>query len=74
MARKVLRFSARKNAIYDRRDEGISIVSSVVPLLALAAQNANVSSCVHKSSSLMDKALEHWIYIYRDLYMPQRAD
>jgi len=73
MARRQLKHNPRKDNIHEDM-RNVHVDPAFVPLLALAARDANVSGCAHKSSTLRDKAIESWIYYHRDLYMPQQAD
>lgn len=73
MARRQLKYNMRLDMTHEDM-RNVHVDPALVPLLALAARNANVSGCAHKSSTLRDKATESWIYYHRDLYMPQRAD
>lgn len=71
MVKRVLKYNMRKDMIHEER-RSIRVDPRLVPILALMAQSTNVSGCAHKPSSLMDRALENWVYAHRDLYMPQR--
>lgn len=73
MAKRVLKYNMRKDMIHEERRSS-RVDPALVPVLALLAQETNVSGCLHKSSSLMEKALEFWVYKHRDLYMPQRTE
>lgn len=73
MARRQLKYNLRKDMIHEEM-RNTHIDPALVPLLALASRNANVSGCLHKSSTLKGNATELWVYEHRHLYMPQRAD
>lgn len=72
MAQRKLRFSFRKNEIYDRRIDARPD-GFLAPVMLLLLTDANVSSCAHTPSPLREKAMVNWVNLYRDLYMPQRA-
>lgn len=70
MATRQLKYNMRLDMIHEEM-RNVHVDPALVPLLALAARNANVSGCAHKSSTLWSKAITLWIYEHRHLYMPQ---
>ena len=75
MPRRVLRFSFRKNAIYDRRGASRALSD-------LWWRGDSGSPCTGDGEFFcggprrknISRELEDIVYLYRDLYMPQRAD